>query len=218
MFGTLAAAASLSVGETIGAAVLGAALVTVVAVPYGIYAFHFEWARGASAITYAAYVLVGAAAGWGGYEAARAIAWHPFPDSSLLTGLAYGAFGQAIVRVHFDKIPGGDEAAEAFTPLSLLGDWLGDALRVRVRRNVRRELRKMPAAELAQYVSHLLALEVVEDGCLNEATKKEFAQRVAQALSEIVPGGAPPVQARSTLMAIGEGWVLRYKFDRPERA
>ena len=203
---------------TLGASIATAAVLTVVLIPYRDYAFNFEWAKVTSAAVYVIFTALGCAAGWGGFEAATAIGWHPAPDSTVLTGLVYGAFGQAVVRVHLDKIPGG-EAAEALTPLSVAGDWLSGVFDVQVPRAVRRRLRSLSSEELAQYVGHLFRLRVVADTCLSEQAHKEFAQRVNESVRDVLSADpASRIEARSSLMAMGEGWVLKYKFDRPQRA
>jgi hypothetical protein len=205
-----------SAGLMLAIAIATSLLLTVILVPYQDYAFHFAWAKRASPVAYGTFLVLGAAAGWGGYAAATAIGWKP-ADPHFLRGLIYGAFGQAVVRVHLERVPGG-EAAEALTMLSAFGDWLAGVLDVQVVRAVRRRLAGLPPDELAQYVDHLFRLRVAGDTeNLDESTRKEFAHAVDAAVDAVLSGDeAARLRARSSLRVLGEGWVMRYKFAPPE--
>jgi hypothetical protein len=196
-------------------AIVTSIVLTVISVPYRDYAFHFAWSKRASPVVYLIFLALGGAAGWAGHEAATAIGWEP-ADNEFVRGLIYGAFGQAAVRVHLTRIPGA-EATEALTMLSAAGDWLAGALDVQVGRAVRRRLALLPADHLAQYVDHLFRLKVAGDGNLDENARKEFAQTVDAAVSDVLRGDdVARLQASSSLRALGEGWVTTYRFSPPE--
>jgi hypothetical protein len=205
-------------GDVLHASLATGGVLTAILIPYKTYAFHFDWAKLASVVVYVLFAALGVAAGFGGYEACAAIGWRPVPGSSIVTGVIYGAFGQAAVRVRLDRIPGGD-AADALTLLSAAGDWLAGVLDVQIPRAVRRQLAKLPPGELAQYVDHLYKLRVESDGDLSEAAIKGFGRRVDSSVNDVAFGEeAAKDRARTTLRALGEQWVMHYEFDRPRRA
>jgi hypothetical protein len=163
---------------------------------------------------YALFLALGAAAGCGGYAAATAMGWEP-TETFLLRGIVYGAFGQAVARVHLQRIPGG-EATEALTVLSATGDWLAGVLDVHIPGAVRRHLAKLPPEQLAQYVDHLFRLKVVGDASF-KGSRKKFATTVNDATRDLLEEDpVARLQASSSLRALGEDWVLKYKFSPPE--
>jgi hypothetical protein len=196
------------------AALISAGVLTVILVPYKIYRFNFGWAKASATVVYLLYTALGVLAGWGGYEAASAIGWQPAPHSAVLTGILFGAFGQAAARVHFARIPGG-ESADVITLLSVAGDWLGGVLDWHVPRAVERRLAKLPPDQLAQYVERAYAKSVRESN-LRTAAKKQLKVQMEDAIKGLAATNeASKRQARTTLLVLGEDWVMTYRLDRP---
>jgi hypothetical protein len=202
--------------EVFYAALISAGVLTVILVPYKIYRFNFGWAMVSATVVYLFYTALGVAAGWGGYEAATAIGWQPAPHSSLLTGILFGAFGQAAARVHLARIPGG-ESADVVTLLSAAGDWLAGVLDWHVPRAIERRLDKLPPDQLAQYVKRVYAKSVSKSSQRTASTKqlKLEMEEAIQGLTD--PDEATKKDAKSTLVLLGEDWVMKYRLDRPRR-
>jgi hypothetical protein len=202
--------------EVFYAALIGAGVLTVILVPYKIYRFNFGWATVPATLVYLLYTALGVAAGWGGYEAATAIGWQPAPHSSLLTGILFGAFGQAAARVHLARIPGG-ESADVITLLSAVGAWLAGVLDWHVPRAIERHLDKVPRDQLAQYVK-LVYAKSVRNSSLRAATKKRLKLTMEEAIQDLAsPDEATKKDAKSRLVLLGGEWVMQYRFDRPRR-
>jgi hypothetical protein len=208
----------MSLAVAIGTSVL----LTALAVRYKEFAYQRRWARAWTFVAYAVVLLLGAAAGWAGWLVADAIGWKP-ADSAVVRGVIYGVVGNAMVRVHLNKVPG--DVEDVFAILSTASEWIAGALDVEVEHAIRARLDRSNPTELAQYVSFILNRYVLNDSsyvkgddAYSRQARFAFEQLVNANVKDLLAGGDKAIQATSSLRTLGETWVPRYVVDPPEPA